>query len=106
MSKQSREKSRARRKAKGTGATAVTFEQFIHYMPEPEKFYLKSRLMDELHTVLCDHRTTWGGKFLGLFYCHLWTDLEDNVMAQRPSSNRTKALELIAKVKAFYDYHV
>lgn len=106
MSKQSRAKSRARRKNKGTGTAAVTFEQFIRYMPEPEKFCLKTKIMDELHKVLCDRRTVWGGKFLGMFYCHLWTDLEDNVAAQRPSINRTKALELIAKVKAFYNYYI
>ena len=104
MSKQSR--ARSRRHKKGTGAAAVTFEQFIRYMPEVEKSHLKDKIMDELHTILCDHRTTWGGKFLGMFYCHLWTDLEDNVASQNPGTNRTKALELIAKVKAFYDYYI
>lgn len=102
MSKQSRAKSRARRKAKGTGSAAVSFVQTVRYMPEAERFYTKSTILDELHKVLCDRRSFDNG-ILGLFYCELWTDLEDIVLAKRGSKNRTKALELLVKIKAFYN---
>ena len=103
MSKQSRAKSRARRKSVGTGSAAVSFAQTIRYMPEAERFYTKSVILDELHRVLSDRRT-FDSNVLGLFYCELWTDIEDIVISKRGSKNRTKALELLVKVKAFYNY--
>lgn len=102
MSKQSRAKARARRKSQGTGA-AVAFARTINHMPEADRFYTKSVLLDELHKVLCDRRT-FSNDILGLFYCELWTDIEDVVMSKRDSKNRTKALELLVKIKAFYNY--
>lgn len=102
MSKQSRAKSRARRKAQGTGA-AVAFANTVRHMPEADRFRTKSVILDELHKVLSDGRT-FSKSILGLFYCELWTDIEDIVLAKRDSKNRTKALELLAKVKAFYNY--
>jgi hypothetical protein len=103
MSKQSRAKARARRKSQGTGA-AVAFAQTIRHMPEADRFYTKSVILDELHKVLSDRRT-FDNSILGLFYCELWTDIEDAVMSKRDSKNRAKALELIAKVKMFYGYY-
>ena len=102
MSKQSRAKTRARRKRQGTGA-AVVFANTIRHMPEADRFRTKSVILDELHKVLSDGRT-FNKSILGLFYCELWTDIEDIVFAKRDSKNRTKALELLAKVKAFYNY--
>lgn len=102
MSKQSRAKSRARRKAQGTGA-AVAFANTIRHMPEADRFRTKSAVLDELHKVLSDRRT-FSNSILGLFYCELWTDLEDIILAKRDSKNRTKALELLAKIKVFYNY--
>lgn len=102
MSKQSRAKTRARRKALGTDAT-VAFVRSINRMPEADRFYTKSLILDELHKVLSDRRT-FDSNVLGLFYCELWTDLEDIVLAKRGSKNRTKALELLVKIKAFYNY--
>lgn len=102
MSKQSRAKSRARRKSRGTGA-AVAFARTVNHMPEAERFYTKSVILDELHKVLCDRRT-FDNSILGLFYCELWTDLEDVVLSKRDSKNRAKAIELLVKIKAFYNY--
>lgn len=111
MSKQSRAKSRARReshakrKSQGTGAT-VAFARTIRYMPEAERFHTKSTLMDELHKSLCDRRT-FDTEFLSLFYCHLWSDLEMKLISMNSSSkNRMKALDLVTKIKAFYDYYM
>ena len=106
MSKQSRAKSRAKKKAQGTGA-AVAFANSIRRMPEDERFNLKSNLMDQLHKALCDKRTFDDPEFLSLFYCNLWSDLEFKVAVKNSvSKNRMKALELIAKIKAFYNYYV
>ena len=102
MSKQSRAKSRARRKAQGTGA-AVAFANTIRHMPEADRFHTKSAILDELHRVLSDRRSFDNG-ILGLFYCELWTDIEERVLAKRDSKNRTKALELLTKIKVFYNY--
>lgn len=103
MSKQSRAKSRARRKAQGTNTAAVSFATTIRHMPQAEQFYTKSIILDELHKVLCDRRT-FDNSILGKFYCESWTEIEKIVIAKRGSKNRTKALELLVKIKAFYDY--
>ena len=104
MSKQSRAKSRARRKHRGTGSVAtMTFAQSISMMPEAERFDLKSTLMDQLHKILCDHRVFKDNKFLSLFYSNLWIDLEREVaMKNSTSPKRLIALDLIFKIRAFY----
>ena len=101
MSKQSRAKSR--RHKKGTN-TVATFDQTIRYMPESRLYKMLGDLMDELHNALCDRRTFKDRVFLDMFYCHCWNDLEGKVaMKNSGSTNRTKALELIPKVRAIYD---
>lgn len=100
MSKQSRAKSR--RHKKPTGA-AATFEHNIRYMPEDRLWKMLQEILDELHAALCDRRTFKKCTFLEMFYCQNWSDLEREIaMKNSTSDNRTKALELIPKVRAIY----
>lgn len=102
MSKQSRAKSR--RHKKGTGAAAPTFEQFIRYIPEPRLYKMLGEVMNDLHKALCDRRTFKDREYLDLFYLRRWDELEGKVaLKSSNSNNRTKALELIPKVRVMFD---
>jgi hypothetical protein len=102
MSKQSRAKSRRHHK-KPTGAVA-TFEQQIRYMSEDRLYKMLGEAMNELHKALCDRRTFKDNKFLSMFYLREWDDLEREVALKNSASdNRTKALEIIPKVKNLFD---
>lgn len=99
MSKQSRAKSRARRKSKGTNAVAV-FEQSIRYMPEHKLFDMKYDMMNTLHHALCDRRVFKDRKYLELFNGRQWSDLEREVAMSRSTSDKIElVLELIPKAK-------
>ena len=103
MSKQSRAKSRRHHNKKkvGTGAT-MTFEQSIKLMPENERYFLKTAMLDEIHRELCKKQHSWGSEPLNIFFCELWTDLEQVVMAHRNSKGKMRLLELINCIKHFY----
>ena len=102
MSKQSRAKSR--RHKKPTGAVA-TFEHQIRYMPEDRLYKMLGNLMNELHKALCDRRTFKDNEFLSLFYLRFWNDLERKIALKNSASdNRTKALELIPKIRVIFEH--
>ena len=103
MSKQSRAKARRHHNKKkvGTGAT-MTFEQSLKLMPENERYFLETAMLDEIHKELCKKQQSWGATPLSLFFCALWTDLEGVIMAQRNSKCKRRLLELINCIKKFH----
>lgn len=102
MSKQSR--ARSRRHKKGTDAAAV-FEKSIRYMPEARLHNMLKETLDELHRALCDRRTFKDREFLDLFYLRYWDELETKIVLKpSTSNNRTKALELIPRVRIMFSH--
>jgi hypothetical protein len=102
MSKQSRAKSRRHKKA--TAKKAPTFAEVVARMDEATKYYVKSKMKDELHDILCARQKYWGNKPLELFYCECWWQLTEEVMTKRSSKSRTRALEILTDIKVFYNY--
>ena len=102
MSKQSRAKSR--RHKKPTGKKAPTFAETVSRMDEATKYYVKSKMKDELHDILCARQKFWGSECLSLFYCERWWSLTEEVMTKRSSKSRTRALEILNDLKVFYNY--
>jgi hypothetical protein len=101
MSKQSRAKSRARRKSKGTGAAAM-YVSNLNRMSDANRYFAKEALLDELHTILCDRRVFKDNKFMSLFRDNFWGTLEREVAMHHSSSpKRLKALDLIVKIRMF-----
>lgn len=102
MSKQSRAKSRRHKKA--TGAKAPTFAETVNRMDEATKYYVKSKMKDELHDILCARQKTRGNEPLNLFYCERWWTLAEEVLGKRSSKSRARALEILNDLKVFYNY--
>ncbi len=103
MSKQSRAKSRARRKSKGTGAMAM-YVSNLNRMSDANAYNATEALLDELHKVLCDRRVFKDNKFMGLFRDNFWSTLEREIaMMHSTSSKRLIALDLIARIRAAYN---
>ena len=101
MSKQSRAKSRARRKSKGTGAAAM-YVSNLNRMSDANHYFAKEALLDELHKLLCDRRVFKDHKFMDLFRDNFWGTLERELaMHNSHSPKRMKALELIVKIRMF-----
>jgi len=101
MSKQSRAKSRARRKSKGTGAAAM-YVSNLNRMSDANRYFAKEELLDELHKILCDRRVFKDNKFMSLFRDNFWNSLEREIaMHHSNSPKRLKALELIVKIRMF-----
>lgn len=101
MSKQSRAKSRARRKARGTGAAAMYISN-LNRMSDANAYLAKEALLDELHKILCDRRVFKDNKFMSLFYDNFWGTLEREIAMHHSSSpKRIKALDLIVKIRMF-----
>lgn len=102
MSKQSRAKSRARRKSKGTGAAATMYISNLNRMSDANHYLAKEALLDELHTILCDRRVFKDNKFMNMFRDNFWGSLEREIALHHSSSpKRIKALELIARIRMF-----
>lgn len=102
MSKQSRAKSRARRKARGTGAAAAMYVSNLNRMSDANHYFAKEALLDELHAILCDRRVFKDNKFMNLFRDNFWGSLEREIAMHHSSSpKRMKALELIARIRMF-----
>lgn len=101
MSKQSRAKSRARRKSRGTGAAAAAmYISNLNRMSDANCYFAKEALLDELHAILCDRRVFKDGKFMSLFRDNFWGTLERELAMHHSSSHkRMRALELIALIR-------
>jgi len=100
MSKQSRAKSRARRKNKGTGAAAAMYVSNLNRMSDANAYFAKEALLDELHKILCDRRVFKDNKFMNLFRDNFWGSLEREIAMHHSSSpKRMRALELIALIR-------
>lgn len=100
MSKQSRAKSRARRKSKGTGAAAMYISN-LNRMSDANSYLAQEALLDQLHKVLCDRRVFKDNKFMSLFRDNFWSTLERELaMMHSTSSKRMIAIDLIAKIRA------
>lgn len=100
MSKQSRAKSRARRKARGTGSAAAMYVSNLNRMSDANHYFAKEALLDELHKLLCDRRVFKDHKFMDLFRDNFWGTLEREVALHHSNSpKRMKALELIVKIR-------
>lgn len=103
MSKQSRAKSRARRKSRGTGNAATMYINNFNRMSDANAYNTTEALLDQLHKVLCDRRVFKDSKFMGLFRDNFWSTLEREVaMHHSNSPKRMIALDLIAKIRALY----
>lgn len=101
MSKQSRAKSRARRKSQGTGSAAPMYINNFNRMCDANQYFATEELLDQLHKVLCDRRVFKDNKFMGLFRDNFWASLErELVMCNSKSRKCAVALELVVKIRA------
>ena len=100
MSKQSRAKSRARRKSQGTGSAAPMYINNFNRMSDANAYMATEELLDQLHKVLCDRRVFKDNKFMNLFRDNFWGSLEREIAMHHSSSpKRMRALELIALIR-------
>lgn len=100
MSKQSRAKSRARRRARGTGAAPMYVTNFS-LMCDANQFWTRKTLFDQLHHVLDDHRVFKDEKFRELFRSNFWASLEHELaMHHSTSPKRLIALDLVVKIRS------
>jgi hypothetical protein len=100
MSKLSRKQSRARRKNKGTGASATMYISNLNRMSDANQYLAKEALLDELHKLLCDRRVFKDNKFMNMFRDNFWGSLEREIALHHSSSpKRIKALELLARIR-------
>lgn len=101
MSKQSRAKSRERRKSKGTGSAAAMYISNLNRMSDANQYFAKEALLDELHAILCDRRVFKDNEFMSLFRDNFWDTLERKLALHHSSSSkRLVALDLIVKIRA------
>ena len=101
MSKQSRAKSRARRKSQGTGACAPMYINNFNRMSDANAYMATEELLDQLHKVLCDRRVFKDNKFMGLFRDNFWGTLERELAMHNSKSRKCAvALELVIKIRA------
>ena len=101
MSKQSRKKARRHHKTP-TGAKAPTFADTIKHMSEATRYITKTRMLNELHDILYSRKSSWGMDLINTFYCEMWWTLEAEISEKRSSKAKTRALQLVADIKAFY----
>ena len=103
MSKQSKAKSKRHHKPHTVHGTEAKVK-VIARMPEAKRYVTRNTLLDELHKELYNKRETWGTELISLFYCELWSELDNEVSKQRKSPCKERVHNMIVDIKIHMQY--